>query len=1023
MTPGYIFISSNHDVYVSMPYIAIDFSSGTYLQYWASNGCNLEVGTMTDPYDHSTFHLLEGVPDCQGNAWEQYTINLSRAPFGDHYITFHKVNVGHNAKLDDIRVTTTGCLVGNFRATNLAMERYENTHLIYFPGCDTVVPPVTFSWDVVGNPSVQILVADSIGQQLLYQDVTGMNTFSIQLEEDEFYYVSLFGGCDSLSNICNPSYSKIYWLKLTRIGCDTDDCVDTRMLHSTKATPYYGTYGDPYAHRVVVDFGPSSQESRHTVNIDTAMRDPIIPDLRVIPEGEDHSVRLGNWGTGSKAEAMQYDIPVDTTQYDMLILKYAAVMQDPDHNPIDQPRFRIEMLDAAGNLIAPASCNSYDFVANASLGWNTITYHNTTVLWKDWTVVGIDLSGYHGQSVRLRLTTYDCKPGAHFGYAYYTLSCAQKTINFLSCSNGDSNRVEAPDGFTYRWSRDDNDSVIGTERAITLPIDNHYYYCSLGFIGDTSCSVTLSVLSRLVAPVADFDYSVQRDSCRFKVEFIDHSHFVDDSTAQCDNAWWDFGAFGTSTSHAPVVFYPDTGTYLVRLFSSLPGDGCVDSIERYVVLSYPIDTVDTAICQAEHFAVGDTAFSVTGTYQAMSGCDTLVTLHLTVRDTSLIDTVAVACHSLLYRDSSMLTSGVYDFVYTNNVGCDSTYRLHLTVNPVYDTTSTLSFCAGHPYVYLGVDYGGPVAFDTLFATTAGCDSLVHVALVTLDSTFLIRALHSIDRQHWSDTVPIAFCRNQTLYVVDSTHSAVTWQWTLLDAASQLAETSSTPTMEFSPGVGDSIGTYSLALEVASPGGCHDSLLWPVLVLPVPEAEFGWEPYDPVDIAPEVTLKNLSQPESCQWLWLVQRTQEGAECDSLTDFEPFYRWQGDLPRGEFDVTLTASLRWQYDTLVHVCTDTVSHSVEIVTAWLQFPNLVTPDGDGYNDRWEVVNLVEMGQYPLNELWIYNSWGDLVFHATNIREHEQFWDPNERACPDGTYYYRFLGRSSHGVVRRNGVIEVVR
>ncbi len=66
MTPGYIFISSNHDVYVSMPYIAIDFSSGTYLQYWASNGCNLEVGTMTDPYDHSTFHLLEVCPIVKG---------------------------------------------------------------------------------------------------------------------------------------------------------------------------------------------------------------------------------------------------------------------------------------------------------------------------------------------------------------------------------------------------------------------------------------------------------------------------------------------------------------------------------------------------------------------------------------------------------------------------------------------------------------------------------------------------------------------------------------------------------------------------------------------------------------------------------------------------------------------------------------------------------------------------------------------------------------------------------------------
>ena len=62
-------------------------------------------------------------------------------------------------------------------------------------------------------------------------------------------------------------------------------------------------------------------------------------------------------------------------------------------------------------------------------------------------------------------------------------------------------------------------------------------------------------------------------------------------------------------------------------------------------------------------------------------------------------------------------------------------------------------------------------------------------------------------------------------------------------------------------------------------------------------------------------------------------------------------------------------------------------------------------------------------MNELWIYNVWGTLVYHVENIRREEQFWDPNETNSPDGTYYFRFSAKGHHGLVRVNGSIEVVR
>jgi gliding motility-associated-like protein len=63
-----------------------------------------------------------------------------------------------------------------------------------------------------------------------------------------------------------------------------------------------------------------------------------------------------------------------------------------------------------------------------------------------------------------------------------------------------------------------------------------------------------------------------------------------------------------------------------------------------------------------------------------------------------------------------------------------------------------------------------------------------------------------------------------------------------------------------------------------------------------------------------------------------------------------------------------------------------------------NVLTPNGDGYNDTWKIKN-IEF--YPTNEIKIYNSNGANVI---SFKDYQGTWDGkvNGIKLPTGTYYY---------------------
>lgn len=91
----------------------------------------------------------------------------------------------------------------------------------------------------------------------------------------------------------------------------------------------------------------------------------------------------------------------------------------------------------------------------------------------------------------------------------------------------------------------------------------------------------------------------------------------------------------------------------------------------------------------------------------------------------------------------------------------------------------------------------------------------------------------------------------------------------------------------------------------------------------------------------------------------------------------------------------------------CDTTFTAHIEVCPVRLKIPNIFTPNGDGYNDYFEIGCLDKEGKLrPLNnlneyflshKLVIFNRWGRIVYESTN---YQNDWDGGK--LPDGTYFY---------------------
>ena len=165
-------------------------------------------------------------------------------------------------------------------------------------------------------------------------------------------------------------------------------------------------------------------------------------------------------------------------------------------------------------------------------------------------------------------------------------------------------------------------------------------------------------------------------------------------------------------------------------------DGC-DSLITWHVKVNPVYShdINVTICEGDSFLLGDTVLTTVGNYAynfvSATGCDSIVTAHvevIPVKTTSIVESI---CEGQSFRcaGEDFTESGSYERTLTSlTTGCDSIITLLLTVTPAPVVSQTATFCEGSTYDFNGTLLSKAGIYRDTTYTEKGCMSITELTL-------------------------------------------------------------------------------------------------------------------------------------------------------------------------------------------------------------------------------------------------------------------------------------------------------
>ncbi len=179
--------------------------------------------------------------------------------------------------------------------------------------------------------------------------------------------------------------------------------------------------------------------------------------------------------------------------------------------------------------------------------------------------------------------------------------------------------------------------------------------------------------------------------------------------------------------------YTTNGSYSDTLMSTT---GC-DSIVTLDLIVHPVLTTSLteSMCSGDEYLVGTSIYTTNGSYSdtlmSTTGCDSIVTLDLTVHPVLTTSLIESMCSGYVYLvgTSVYTTSGSYSDTLMSITGCDSIVTLDLTINPALTTVLTESICTGDEYLVGTSVYTSSGSYSDTLMSTTGCDSIIMLDLI------------------------------------------------------------------------------------------------------------------------------------------------------------------------------------------------------------------------------------------------------------------------------------------------------
>lgn len=533
--------------------------------------------------------------------------------------------------------------------------------------------------------------------------------------------------------------------------------------------------------------------------------------------------------------------------------------------------------------------------------------------------------------------------------------------------------------YTYHWSSNNGFPVTGFSTASATPLTAGTYTVT-ATDGD-GCSISQSItLNNLTQPMVAGTLSSDQDICRGGTPNPisiagssggDNSYYVWQQST--NNA-----TFTNITGAAATNSYSPSATndnicYRVAYVSDNCGTVYSNSVCVTVHDPSAIDIYDT-ICQ--NAAYNQNGFNIPATQTqtagnidqtqhltTLGGCDSVVTLHLTV----LPNATGTEARTIVENDLPYTWNGVtftgegtQTAVLTAANGCDSTVTMTLSVIPNVHTGVDTTVCENDlPITWQGVTFNNAGSQDVTYPSSLGSDSVVTVTLYVIPAQFV--------------TIRDEICQNEPYSGHGFTVSA--------DSTAQLGVVEVSHALQTARGCDSTVTllltvhpVYDQEFDVVA---C-DSLIWNGRVYP--QSGRYTQQFSSVHGCDSVVTKNVEVVNTD--LVLTNLTEDF--CENLTAVLQVTTELDNIhwSTGESTPQIEVHHAGTYVVSAHTqqCESFARVDIHGCPFYMYLPNAITPSiSPGENDDFHIPDGIAV-QLQTCECWIYDRWGMLVFHSTD-------------------------------------------
>jgi gliding motility-associated-like protein len=477
-------------------------------------------------------------------------------------------------------------------------------------------------------------------------------------------------------------------------------------------------------------------------------------------------------------------------------------------------------------------------------------------------------------------------------------------------------------------------------------------------------------------------------------------------------------------------WYDDNEMIFVKDLNSLGCDSTTFfSIELVDILS---DQETVNICEGDSMMLHGLWQSISGDYPDMftssSGCDSVFTYHLNVKDTASINLEETICQgdTFFINGQMFLEQTFYTFTMPSSTLCDSTVNLSLSVSELPTRLVDFPICEGDSVLLNDIWILEEGNYEIRELNENGCDSLLTYQITI--SEYLTNNLDIIrcegdtvvlnDMTFTSDTILLDTITGVNCPTIRSRHiSFAPPSETIMSIEYCQADT-------FVTSLDTLINTGTAQEIFTSSNGCDSIIIYDVTFIPriIQNANYSICAGDSIFLSDRYYYEEI----------MFTDTLVGVQCDSIISYF-LSVFDADTSYQEYNIIEGESItinNEEYSTAgeyVQSKTNDIScDSILLINIIIEdsnelpVPNVFTPNGDDIND--EII--IYMEDYPINELLIFDRWGGLVFRSKN--ESIIQWDGklNGSFISEGVYVFKLMYEDSNGDTQTQvGDITVIR